>query len=393
MDMGIRRATRRSTWLLLGFVGLLLASVLVLQAAGQVPKVAAVSAESFVPLSPVRVLDTRGGAKVGNAAGTGAPYVLKVLGRGGVPASGVGAVALNVTVTQTEDPAIGGGYVTVYPCGTRPDASNLNFVGGQTIPNSVIAPVSASGEVCFYVYGIAHLLADVSGYFPTGALTTPPATPVDPNSPSSFQAVYAVPADRTAVDGRAAAFAHVVSVVQDWYDTQTGGRHPIFETNGSQVEVITVNLPQTYSAIRDEPNPESVIEQSIRSVVPSISASARLVVVLEGQNGSYCGRAGQIVLMPVDNCSIFPSVSTTWPSGMSYLLAHELAHVMGAVPSCAPNYRFGGHVKDDPRDILYEGPSPRDWANLTLDPGNDDYFRHSNASCRDLDDSALLGSG
>lgn len=115
--------------------------------------------------SPSRVLNTRGGAKVGNAAGAGAPYVLNVLGQGGVPTLGVGAVALNVTVTQTEDPTIGGGYVTVYPCGTRPDASNLNFVGGQTIPNSVIAPVSASGEVCFDVYGTAHLLADVSGYF------------------------------------------------------------------------------------------------------------------------------------------------------------------------------------------------------------------------------------
>ena len=34
-----------------------------------------------------------------------------------------------------------------------------------TVPNSVIAPVSANGEVCFYVYGTAHLLADVSGVF------------------------------------------------------------------------------------------------------------------------------------------------------------------------------------------------------------------------------------
>ncbi|MBL6636330.1 MAG: hypothetical protein ISP35_09055 [Ilumatobacteraceae bacterium] len=44
--------------------------------------------------------------------------------------------------------------------------SNLNFTSGQTIPNSVIAPVSADGKVCFYVYGKTHLLADVSGYFP-----------------------------------------------------------------------------------------------------------------------------------------------------------------------------------------------------------------------------------
>ena len=124
-------------------------------------------ADLFVPLTPDRVLNTRGGVKVGNAAGTAAARVLKVTGVGGVPSSGVGAVVLNVTATNTEDPTIGGGYVTVYPCGeSLPDTSNLNFVGGQTVANSVVAPVSADGEVCFYVYGTAHLLADVSGYFP-----------------------------------------------------------------------------------------------------------------------------------------------------------------------------------------------------------------------------------
>ncbi len=127
---------------------------------------AVVARSSFVSLTPARVLDTRSGAKVGNAAGTGAPFVLQVAGQNGVPASGVGAVALNVTVVAGENPTLGGGYVTVYPCGTRPGASNLNFTTGQTIPNSVIAPLSASGTVCFYVYGTAHLLADVSGYFP-----------------------------------------------------------------------------------------------------------------------------------------------------------------------------------------------------------------------------------
>ncbi len=125
--------------------------------------------KTFVPLEPARLLDTRGGNKVGNANGTGTPLTLSVFGRGGLPSSGIGAVALNVTVVEGQNPTVGGGYVTVYPCGTRPEASNLNFTAGQTIPNSVIAPVSATGTVCFYVYGTAHLLADVSGYFPTGA--------------------------------------------------------------------------------------------------------------------------------------------------------------------------------------------------------------------------------
>ena len=118
-------------------------------------------------LKPERLLDTRSGDKVGEIDGTGAAYVLQVGGEKGVPSSGVGAVALNVTVVDGEAGDYGG-YVTVYPCGTRPDASNLNFTSGQTIPNAVIAPVSSSGEVCFYVYGKAHLLADVSGYFSSG---------------------------------------------------------------------------------------------------------------------------------------------------------------------------------------------------------------------------------
>ena len=121
---------------------------------------------------PSRVLDTRGGAKVGSADGTGAPLTLSLFGRGGLPAGGIDAVALNVTVVDGENPTPGNGYVTVYPCGTRPDASNLNFTTGQTIPNSVLAPVSQPATVCFYVYGTAHLLADVSGYIPSGSQFT-----------------------------------------------------------------------------------------------------------------------------------------------------------------------------------------------------------------------------
>ena len=136
---------------------------------------------SFVALTPERVLDTRAGAKVGSPTGAAAALEVPLLGKGGLPATGVAAVSLNVTVTESENPAVGGGFVTVFPCGVRPDASNLNFVAGQTVPNAVIAPVSSTGTVCFYVYGVAHLLADVSGYFPTGSdfTTLTPARVLD----------------------------------------------------------------------------------------------------------------------------------------------------------------------------------------------------------------------
>ena len=116
--------------------------------------------------APVRLLDTRGsGNKVGKTDGTGTAYELTVAGSSGLPAAGtLGTVAMNVTVVDGEATDVGG-YVTVYPCGTRPNSSNLNFVNGQTVPNAVIASVSNTGKVCFYVYGKAHLLVDAAGYF------------------------------------------------------------------------------------------------------------------------------------------------------------------------------------------------------------------------------------
>ena len=142
-------------------------------------------AQSFVPIDPTRIIDTRTGlgspvARVGNGAAGGDPLVYKVAGQATVPASGVGAVSLNVTVSETNTPSHGG-YVTVYPCGTRPDASNLNFMSGEVVPNAVIAPVASDGTICFYVYGQANLIVDINGYFNagTGFTAVPPTRVAD----------------------------------------------------------------------------------------------------------------------------------------------------------------------------------------------------------------------
>ena len=132
------------------------------------PAAAAPAGATFVGLQPCRFADTRASGAVGALDGSGAPLVVQVGGRGGVPVSGVSAVALNVTVTDGVLPSVGGGFVTVFPCGARPDASNLNFVAGEVVANSVVAPVSADGRVCLYVYGRANLLVDVAGYFTSG---------------------------------------------------------------------------------------------------------------------------------------------------------------------------------------------------------------------------------
>src|SRR5207253_235930 len=86
-----------------------------------------------------------------------------VVGVGGVPAAGVGAVVLNVTVTQGSAPS----YLTVFPSGqTRPNASNLNFVAGQDVPNLVVAKVGGDGRVVAYNNtGNVHVIFDVVGWF------------------------------------------------------------------------------------------------------------------------------------------------------------------------------------------------------------------------------------
>ena len=69
------------------------------------------------------------------------------------------------------------GFITVFPCGTdRPNASNLNYTTGQTIPNAVIAKIGTNGKVCIYTHATTDLIADVNGYFPAGT-TYAPARP------------------------------------------------------------------------------------------------------------------------------------------------------------------------------------------------------------------------
>ena len=113
----------------------------------------------YEPLAPQRVIDTRSSSPVGQ----GATLQVQITGAHGVPASGVEAVVLNVTVTNTTTSS----YLTAYPSdATRPTASNLNWVGGQTIPNRVTVKVGSTGAIKVYNYaGGTDVVIDVNGYF------------------------------------------------------------------------------------------------------------------------------------------------------------------------------------------------------------------------------------
>lgn len=123
------------------------------------------AAAGYAVLGPSRLLDSRTGAPTvdGRDSG-GGPAVpesirhLRVVDRAGVQR---GATAVIVTVTAVD--AGGPGYLTVFPCGTRPNASSLNFATGQTIANMVTAPVGIDGEICLVTSAPTDLIVDVNG--------------------------------------------------------------------------------------------------------------------------------------------------------------------------------------------------------------------------------------
>ncbi len=146
-----------------------------------------VDPRDFEPVGPTRIVDTRTGAggvpaeRVGSGGPGGTPLMITVAGRAGVPVEGVAAVALNLTADQTS--VAGSGYVSIYPCTstteTPPGVSQLNFANGQTVANSVIVPVSAAGTACVFVFGRAHIIADITGWLAAGEGFTAPRSVAD----------------------------------------------------------------------------------------------------------------------------------------------------------------------------------------------------------------------
>lgn len=121
-------------------------------------------------LTPARVLDTRFGTGAPQTpVGPGATIYLQVAGSGGVPAMGSAvpptAVILNVTVTNTTGPS----DLRLFPSDASPqppNASDLNFVAGQTVPNLVVVKLGADGKVGIYNSGgQTDVIADVLGWY------------------------------------------------------------------------------------------------------------------------------------------------------------------------------------------------------------------------------------
>jgi len=133
---------------------------------------------------PVRLIDTRPGDIGAHEGGFGPNGRTTPLGPGGiltVPLTGSAgipadaqAVVLNVTVTEPST----AGYLTVYPGGSVPNTSNINFTPGQTVAVHATVSVGAGPAVrVFNSAGNTHVIVDVMGWYgPTGTVSSTPSS-------------------------------------------------------------------------------------------------------------------------------------------------------------------------------------------------------------------------
>jgi len=126
----------------------------------------------YTPLTPARIADTRTGAAAplhDQTLHTNTTRNVHVESRGNVAAIGANpkptAVVVNVTVTGTDTH----GFLTVFPdAPPPPQASDLNWAPGETVPNLVVVKLGSDGTLnAFNNVGNADVIVDVVGWYGT----------------------------------------------------------------------------------------------------------------------------------------------------------------------------------------------------------------------------------
>lgn len=127
---------------------------------------------TFVPIPPVRVLDSRSGAPGRLAAGQRVAVDV-----GARLPTGSTAVAVNLTAVGPSS----SGFLTADSCGVRRDVSSVNYRTGADRAAMAVLPLSRDGTICVYTSHATDLLVDVQGAFVTGGSTDSAGlTPTDP---------------------------------------------------------------------------------------------------------------------------------------------------------------------------------------------------------------------
>jgi len=122
------------------------------------------SGQRFVPVTPIRLADTRSAHPDLNGGGgarllePGRELRVQVAGSRGIAAD-AGAVTLNLVATDGPS----GGWLRVVPCRGASDVSTLNYPGIAAVANGANVKLDTEGAVCVTTSAPTHVIVDVTG--------------------------------------------------------------------------------------------------------------------------------------------------------------------------------------------------------------------------------------
>jgi len=250
----------------------------------------------FVPVPPVRVLDTRKGVGAPPVRlGPAATLDLQITGREGVPARAT-AVVLNVTAVGPTEATDLRAYPTPVVPSPVPSSSNLNLTRGATRANLVTVAIGDGGRVRLRnTSGQLSVVADLAGYYLPGTGST--FTAVDPRRLLDTRTSGRVAADQVlelplAGVGPVPADATAVAMTVTALGATTGTDVRVYPGGGEPPLVSNVNLRP------GPPVPNLVIVPIGQDGTVRLLSSSGEVHLLADVAGFFSNRPGGALFRP-----------------------------------------------------------------------------------------------
>jgi hypothetical protein len=246
----------------------------------QVAQARSVTGDTYVPIAPLRILDTRTATGLSGGFVANIPRTFNVAGAGTIPANAV-AITGNVTVAGQS----GAGYLSVGPTATvNPTSSTINFPVGDNRANNLTLPLNAAGDLAaVYKAGAGkttHVIVDVTGYFladDTGVKyhTLTPARVLDSRVGAGLAGKFVANTPRTfQVSGHAGVPAGAVAI--------TGNLTVVGQTKAGYVSLTPAPDPNPLTSTINFP----LGDTRANGVTVPLSGAGKLSAVFKASGGS-----------------------------------------------------------------------------------------------------------
>jgi hypothetical protein len=194
------------------------------------------------------------------------------------------------------------------------------------------------------------------------------------DQPREVAVSYLVPQGVTPDPNAAAAIQADLAQTQAWFAEQTGGKQLRFRENADgTIDVAQRPLNASLADLKSQ----TTAGNTVRDALPHNDQAINIAFVPVDRR-TDCGEGAMgYAVVYMGSCG--------WSSGGTRVAAHELLHALGAVAPCAPHIAPGNNVTQPTNDVMYAG-AERENANVQLDPGHDDYYKHHIKNCIDVAD-------